>query len=308
MEGTKVGNAEFSRRILLLRALYDVRLPTDPAQLAAFKGEAAKGLAQGVLVAHDVATRHLQAADKDVRDGLDRFVAQRYPQGHGQFVQALGTYGLAENDVLAEFRRLLETRSLFQAVTADVKVSEDQISTTFADKKDQLAVPERRHLRHLQVASEDEAKKALARINGPETFEAVAKEVSTDPATKDSGGDLGTVSQAQLDPAFGKAAFAAAKGSTFGPVQTKAGWHVGLVVDITPGHPATRAEAHDSLRDSLLAQARLVEWNSYLAGRIGRADACYAKGNRPANPKAPSADTTPSTLTPGPATTPSTSP
>src|SRR5205823_3161835 len=130
-------------------------------------GRTEKGLAQGVLVAHDVATRHLQAADKDVRDGLDRFVAQRYPQGHGQFVQALGTYGLAENDVLAEFRRLLETRSLFQVVTADVKVSEDQISTTFAEKKDQLAVPERRHLRHLQVASEDEATKALARINGP---------------------------------------------------------------------------------------------------------------------------------------------
>ena len=309
VEGTKVGNAEFARRIELLRALYDVRLPTDPAQQAAFKGEAAKGLAQGVLVTHDVAKRHLEAADKAVRDGLDRFIAQRYPQGgRSQFIQALGTYGISEDHVLAEFRRLLETRSLFQAVTADVKVSEDQISTTFTQKKDQLAVPDQRHLRHLLVATEDEAKKALARINGPETFEAVAKAVSIDPATKDSGGDLGTVSQAQLDPAFGKAAFAAAKGSTFGPVQTKAGWHVGLVVDITPGHPVTLAEVHDSLRDSLLAEARLTGWRSYLANRIRTADACYAKGNRPADPKAPPPDLTQTTLTPGPVTTPSTSP
>src|SRR5205814_10368166 len=136
------------------------------------------------------------------------------------------------------------------------KAGEDQISQTFDQRKEQLAVPERRHLRHLQVATEDDAKKALARINGPETFEAVAKAVSLDTTTKDNGGDLGTVSEAQLDPAFGKAAFAAAKGSPFGPVQTKSGWHVGLVVDTTPGHPVTLAEDHDSLRDTLLAEAR----------------------------------------------------
>jgi len=305
VEGTKISNADFSRRIELLRALYDVRPPTDPAQLAAFKGEAAKGLAQGVLVSHDVAKRHLGAADKAVRDGLDRFIAQRYPQGgRDQFVQALGTYGVSENDVLAEFRRLLETRSLFQAVTTDVKVTEDQITKAFNERKAQLAVPQRRHLRHLVVATEADAKKALARINGPEKFEAVAKDVSLDATTKDQGGDLGTVAQAQLDPAFGQAAFAAAKGSTFGPVQTKNGWHVGLVVDVIPGHPVTLAEVHDQLRDTLVAEGRLAEWRNYLADRIRSANACYAKGNRPTDPKAPPPDLTPSTLTPTPTTSP----
>jgi peptidyl-prolyl cis-trans isomerase C len=309
VEGTKISNADFSRRIELLGALYDVRPPTDPAQLAAFKGEAAKGLAQGVLVSHDVAKRHLEATAKDVRDGLDRFIAQRYPQGgRGQFVQALGTYGVSENDVLAEFRRLLETRSLFQAVTADVKVTEDQVTKAFNERKAQLAVPERRHLRHLVVATQADAEKALARINGPETFETVAKDVSLDATTKAQGGDLGTVARAQLDPAFGSAAFAAKKGSTFGPVQTKNGWHVGLVVDIIPGHPVTLAGVHDQLRDTLVAEGRLAEWRNYLAARIRNADACYAKGNRPADPKAPPPDLTPSTLTPAPASTPTTSP
>ena len=40
-------------------------------------------------------------------------------------------------------------------------MSEDQITKAFNERKDQLAVPERRHLRHLVVATEDEAKKAL---------------------------------------------------------------------------------------------------------------------------------------------------
>ncbi|MDQ1514280.1 MAG: peptidyl-prolyl cis-trans isomerase [Actinomycetota bacterium] len=294
IEGTTISDADFNRRIELLKALYDVRPPTDPAQLAAFKGEAAKGLAQGVLVAHDVAKHKLQAADKTVRDRLDRFVAQRYPEGgRTQFIQALGTYGVSEDDVLGEFRRLLETSALFQALTADVKVSDDQITKSFGERKDQLAVPERRHLRHLVVATEDEAKKALARIKGPETFQAVAKDVSLDTSTKDQGGDLGTVSRAQLDPAFATAAFGAAKGATFGPVMTKNGWHVGLVEDIIPGHPVTLAEVHDALRDTLLAEARLGQWRNYLAGRIRTASACYAKGNRPADPKAPPPDITP---------------
>jgi peptidyl-prolyl cis-trans isomerase C len=307
IEGTKISNADFNRRIELLKALYDVRPPTDPAQLAAFRGEAAKGLAQGVLVAHDVAKRKLQAADKTVRDRLDRFIAQRYPQGgRTQFISALGTYGVSEDDVLAEFRRLLETSALFQALTADVKVTEEQITKAFGERKDQLAVPEQRHLRHLVVATEDEAKKALARIKGPETFQAVTKDVSLDTSTKDQGGDLGTVSQAQLDPAFAAAAFGAPKGATFGPVMTKNGWHVGLVEDVIAGHPVTLAEVHDALRDTLVAEARLGQWRNYLAGRIRNASACYAKGNRPADPKAPPPDITPTTLNPAPATPPTT--
>jgi peptidyl-prolyl cis-trans isomerase C len=299
VEGTEVSKAEFERRLELLRALYDVRPPVDQAKLATFRGDAAKGMAVAVLVAHDVEKRNLRAADKTVRDRLDGFIAQRYPQGgRTQFIQALGNYGVSENDVLAEFRRIIETQALFKAVTADVKVGEDQIAKAFEERKAQLAVPEKRRLRHLVVRTEDEAKQALARINGPESFEDVAEEVSLDTSTKDRGGELGTVSRAQLDPAFGGAAFGAAKGATFGPVQTKNGWHVGLVEEVTPGRPVTLEEVHDSLRDTLAAEAGLAKWRGYLADRIRTGDACYAKANRPADPKAPPPDLTTPTSAP----------
>jgi peptidyl-prolyl cis-trans isomerase C len=307
VEGATVSGPEFGRRIELLRALYDVRPPTDEAKLAAFRGDAAKGMAVAVLVSQDVAERNLQVADKTVRDGLDRFIAQRYPEGgRTQFIQALGNYGVSEDDVLGEFRRLLETRSLFQAVTADVTVTEEQVSQAFDQRKEQLAVPERRKLRHLVVKTEDEARQALARINGPETFEAVARDVSLDTSTKEQGGELGAVSRAQLDPAFGTAAFEAAKGGTFGPVQTRNGWHVGLVEDVTPGRPVTLDEVRQPLRDTLVGEGRLAKWRTYLGERIEDADACYAKGNRPADPKAAPADLTPGTLNPAPDTTPTT--
>src|SRR5581483_4687286 len=232
VEGTKVATGDFRHRIGLLRALYNVRPPADKVQLAAFYGDAAKGMAQGILVAHDVVKRKLQTPDQEISDALDRFIAREYPQGgRAAFTQALGTYGVSEADVRAEFRRILETQALFEAVTADAKVTEDDVTKAFTARKDQLAVPEKRHLRHLVVATEAEANQALARIRGGEPFPSVAKAVSLDTATKDQGGDLGTLAKAQLDPAFGSAAFAAAKGATFGPVQTQSGWHVGQVVD-----------------------------------------------------------------------------
>lgn len=305
VEGTTISAAQYARRIELLQALYDVKPPTEPARLAVFRGDTAKGMAVALLVSKDVAKRNLQVADKTVRDAVDRLIAQRYPQeGRAKFIEALGNQGLSEDDVLGEFRRLLETRSLFQAVTGDVTVGEDQVTKTFEEKKDQLAVPERRRLRHLVVKTEEEAKQALARINGPETFEGVAKAVSLDTSTKDQGGDLGTVSRAQLDPAFGTAAFEAAKGATFGPVQTKNGWHVGFVEDVTGGRPVTLAEVHDQLREALLAEARYAKFRGYVGDLIKNADACYAKGNRPENPKAPPADVTPGPLGPTPTTNP----
>jgi hypothetical protein len=81
-------------------------------------------------------------------------------------------------------------------------------------------------------------------------------------------------------------------------VQTKNGWHVGLVEDVTPGHPVTLEEVHDSLRDTLVAESSLGVWRSYLADRIRTADACYAKGNRPTDPKAPPPDLTTPTSSP----------
>jgi len=71
----------------------------------------------------------------------------------------------------------------------------------------------------------------------------------------------------------------------------------GQVEDTTPGHAVPLPEAHDSPRATLVAEARLAAWRTYLAGRLRTASACYARANRPADPKAPPPDV--SQTTPG---------
>jgi peptidyl-prolyl cis-trans isomerase C len=80
--------------------------------------------------------------------------------------------------------------------------------------------------RHILVASEDEAKKAAARVKGGEDFAKVAGELSTDPGSKTDGGDLGFFTKDRMVEPFAEAAFKMEPGQVSDPVQSQFGWHV----------------------------------------------------------------------------------
>lgn len=293
--GETVTVDELERRVEVLEALYGLTPPpaSEEERADAFPRDLAKSMAVAVIIDGEVDDRDLMVADRAVRDALDRYIADRYGEdGRADFVRALGDQGLSEDDVLGEFRRLLQTRRLFDAVTDDVEVSGAEVDAAFAERQDQLAIPERRSLRHLVVATEEEARAALTRLQEGEPFAQVAADVSLDEATRDAGGELGSLSAAELAPAFAEAAFAAEPGMPFGPVRTDLGFHVGVVDEVTPGRSPTLEEVREPLRERLVGEQRLARWRDYLGERIAGADACYADRYLPPDPDAPPPDLT----------------
>ena len=86
--------------------------------------------------------------------------------------------------------------------------------------------------RHILLTSEADAQAVIEQLKNGADFAALAKEKTTDPAGKASGGDLGWFPKEQMVPAFAEAAFALKKGEfSQTPVQTKFGWHVIKVDD-----------------------------------------------------------------------------
>src|ERR1700761_5308263 len=80
------------------------------------------------------------------------------------------------------------------------------------------------HARHILLPTEDEAKKALARVKGGEDFAKVATELSKDPAG--DGGDLGWFTKDRMVPEFADAAFKLQPGQVSEPVKSQFGWHI----------------------------------------------------------------------------------
>jgi len=82
------------------------------------------------------------------------------------------------------------------------------------------------HARHILLETEEDAKKALARLKAGEDFATVAAEMTTDEGTRESGGDLGWFPQGRMVPEFEKAAFNTPVGKISDIVQTNFGFHI----------------------------------------------------------------------------------
>lgn len=73
----------------------------------------------------------------------------------------------------------------------------------------------------------NKAKDIIKKLNNGEDFDKLAKEYSTDKATKDKGGDTGWFNTGDMLEEFEKAAYNLKKGTyTTTPVKTKYGYHI----------------------------------------------------------------------------------
>lgn len=101
------------------------------------------------------------------------------------------------------------------------------------------------------------------RITGGEKFAKVAAEVSEDPGSANSGGDLGYFTRGRMDPTFENAAFTQPIGKLGDPIRSLFGWHLIEVLE----------------RDTLRVRARtLAGTDSMAGGKPAMKDSLDARG------------------------------
>lgn len=108
-------------------------------------------------------------------------------------------------------------------------------------------------VRHILVGSEDDAKAVIADLKKGGDFNALAKEKSKDPGSKDNGGDLDWGPASRYVKPFGDSLKALQKGQTTDiPVQTQFGWHVIRLDDVRP----VKAPGFDEVKANLMQRAQ----------------------------------------------------
>lgn len=283
-----VSEDELDERVETLRALYGVEPPEEPGKLDAFRRDVAKSVAVSMLLDQLASEQRIAISEKQARDVLDRFIANRYADGGREaFVKELGEVGTSEEQVLAEIKRQLAVGRLMDRTSAAEKISDDELRAEFDKRKDDLGTPERRKLRNIVVKSKQKARAVLGELRSGASFATVAAEHSLDGSTRKAGGLLGTLSERELEPEVAKAAFDAKKGELYGPVKGQFGWNVGRVDAIKSAVPADFEQVREEFRSMLRTERAFAHWRSWLGQQIRDADITYADRYRPADPDAP---------------------
>jgi parvulin-like peptidyl-prolyl isomerase len=82
-------------------------------------------------------------------------------------------------------------------------------------------------------------------------FRSLAKQYSSDPGTKDKGGELGFFTQGAMVKEFSDAAYSMKVGQISQPVHSPYGWHIIQVEEIKPAMIANLANSSDKIRQQM---------------------------------------------------------
>jgi hypothetical protein len=132
---------------------------------------------------------------------------------NGNLNSYLSYLNISDSDLRWIFETRLYRQKLYDALTADVPNTEDQVWA-----------------RHIVVSDEATATEVKSRLDAGEDFTALVQEYTILTTTISTGGDMGWFSQGEQDPTLEATAFSLGIGQTSDPIQTANGWEIVLVL------------------------------------------------------------------------------
>lgn len=225
--------------------------------------------------------------------------AQRRPMIVGALIDmhvmadAAKVAGTADSPKYKARMAFLEAQALRNTYVEDElqgKISDDEIKARYEKDIAGFVPPEEVHARHILVKTEDEANAVLKQLADGGNFEAIAKEKSQDPGSKDNGGDLGFFAKGQMVPEFEAEAFALKPGETSTkPVKSEFGYHI-IKVEERRTQPVPTL---DQVREQVIQMVQRDKYQDTLAKMHSAAKIEILDPTAAPAPAAPAAPATP---------------
>ncbi|TFD97665.1 peptidylprolyl isomerase [Jeotgalibacillus sp. R-1-5s-1] len=203
---------------------------------------------------------------------LEKVLEEKYPVDQetidAEFEEAKAQYGDQFEMVLSQqgydeesFKEMLKLNRLQEnALVADVEVTDEEIQAEYDKMKKEVSA------RHILVADEATALDVKQQLEDGADFAELAKEVSTEPAAQETGGDLGFFGPGAMDPAFEEAAFNLEPNVISEPVETSFGWHI---IEVTETREA-EVEPLEDIRDQVEHDLKLAKADMNQIGTVVR--------------------------------------
>lgn len=150
-------------------------------------------------------------------------------------------------------------QKVYENTVKDVTVGDDEIQKFYDENKASMTEkPNTMEVSHILLDSEDKAKEVKAELDKGGDFAAIAKEKSTEPDAKESGGSLGEIqyNDPGYDPTFVQAAMALNEGQISDPVLTQFGYHIIKVTKKNEYPVLALDKVKDQIKDQLSGEKK----------------------------------------------------
>lgn len=231
----------------------------QPRRRAAILRQTLTEMLEERLIQRAATRAHISVTDEEV----ERFIAN-IAQERGADVATLRRALESEGVSWREYRdrmerQVLQLKVLQIRVRGRINITEAELRTEYARLVGELQRTLRPHAWHIffavpETASEAEvaavtgrARAAMERVRAGESFEAVARELSQDAASREAGGDLGEVDADALPEVINRALAELPLNTASEPVRGPSGVHILRVSD----RRAPPAPSFDSVRERI---------------------------------------------------------
>ena len=259
VEGEKILKSEFDALIAQAKKSYESQKQEFPAagtpEFETLKNQAVQYLVSRAEFASEAGALGISITEADVDKRLDELKQQYFGGDQAQFDTQIEEQGLTLDQVKADVRAQIVSEKLFEAVTKDVAVADEDVRKYYDDNEELFKQPETRDVRHILVKKKAKAAEIYAELLNGADFAELAKKFSEDPGSKDEGGKYEGVQQGQFVPEFDSFLFdpGSKTGVVAEPIKTEFGWHIiEPLSEITPAGVTPFGEVEASIRNQLV--------------------------------------------------------
>ena len=220
----------------------------------------------GMVVLRDLINEELllRLAEKEKCPPTDAQVNERYAQmqKQPQFMARIKESGLSKEQA-KDLVRILQAH--FNLLTRGIKVPDKDVKGYYDRfKMTQFTVPENADVAAVFCEKEADVKKAQSLLKQGVEFATVAKQLSSDPNSKDRGGRLARPvyrNDPGLPPKVWQAVLATKKGQFTEPISDETGFVIFKVVRVNPSKTQKYEDVKYSIWDGMMREKGSRKWN-----------------------------------------------
>jgi len=300
VDGEPIAKTQFDQLIAQAKKSYENQEREFPQagsqEYQTLKNQAVQFLVQRQQFEQEAEELGIEITDQQVEDRLAQIKKQYFEEDDKKYQAQLKEQGLSDEQVRNDIRAQLVSEKIFEAVTKDVQVSDEDVEAYYNENKANYTQPESREVRHILVKTKAKADELHAQVTAQDgkNFEALAKANSEDTGSKENGGKL-TISKGQTVAPFDKRAFELETNEISEPVKTEFGFHI--IQALGPVEKASTTplkDVRDSIRQQLVQTKKneaMTKWVDEMKKKY-EDKVAYAVGFTPPAPVATTGETT----------------